>query len=436
MRKREKGDPVYKPRGDADILKEGKMRKISLFCVLTIVLWFLPASLEAEKFVYKHQTGDRYRLLSTVHEEVYIDRQLSHRSEILNRIAVEVRESRNPRVSLGGEASGKAGHSAVFQVAERTQGLAAGRSFQWSREYESEFERDAQGYITIDSKYYMPVVRNVPVFPDRDLKPGDTWTAEGHEAHDFRDSFGIAEPYRIPFTAEYTFLGNRVWRGKNYPAFSVSYRIFAHPEAVPGRTWPQRVMGASDQIIYWDMNAGQAAAYTESFRMIFDLSSGHTVEYRGTAEAELLDSPDMDKDELVKEITENIDRLGIADATVRAADEGIIISLENIQFEAESAELSRNEQQKLDKIGEILNKYSGRDILVGGHTALSGTPEGRLELSRERAAAVAEYLIGKKVRDPDRIVVRGYGAERPLADNGTEEGMRRNRRVEITILEN
>jgi len=40
------------------------------------------------------------------------------------------------------------------------------------------------------------------------------------------------------------------------------------------------------------------------------------------------------------------------------------------------------------------------------------------------------------VRTADRVVIRGYGAERPIADNSTEEGMRRNRRVEITILEN
>jgi outer membrane protein OmpA-like peptidoglycan-associated protein len=49
---------------------------------------------------------------------------------------------------------------------------------------------------------------------------------------------------------------------------------------------------------------------------------------------------------------------------------------------------------------------------------------------------VADYLIGKKVRGPERIVVRGYGAEQPLGDNATEEGRRKNRRVEITILEN
>jgi outer membrane protein OmpA-like peptidoglycan-associated protein len=59
-----------------------------------------------------------------------------------------------------------------------------------------------------------------------------------------------------------------------------------------------------------------------------------------------------------------------------------------------------------------------------------------MELSRERAAAAADYLIEKKIRPADRVIVRGYGADSPLGDNSTEEGMRRNRRVEIIILEN
>jgi outer membrane protein OmpA-like peptidoglycan-associated protein len=91
---------------------------------------------------------------------------------------------------------------------------------------------------------------------------------------------------------------------------------------------------------------------------------------------------------------------------------------------------------KLDKIGEILLKYPNRDILVRGHTALAGTPTARERLFRERAAVVADYLIGKGVRGADRVVVQGFGAGRPVADNATEEGMSRNRRVEITILEN
>ena len=95
-----------------------------------------------------------------------------------------------------------------------------------------------------------------------------------------------------------------------------------------------------------------------------------------------------------------------------------------------------SEKDKLDRIGAILKRYSDRDILVTGHTALAGSPGGRQTLSEDRAAAVGSYLISAGVRSKERMVYRGFGAEVPVADNATEEGRRKNRRVEITILEN
>jgi outer membrane protein OmpA-like peptidoglycan-associated protein len=382
----------------------------------------LPAG--AEQFFYKYETGNKYRIVSVVNEDVYINRRFSHRARILNRSAVEI----------GEVTEDSAEYRANFQTAEQV--LEGGGSFQWSREYDSVFRQNKFGRITIDDRYYMPVVRNVPVFPDRDLKEGETWTAEGHETHDFRNSFGIEEPYRIPFEAHYVFLGNRVWKDKSYPSFSVSYRIFYEPRAVSGRVWPRRIMGASDQIVYWDVELGQAVAYDETFRMVFELSNGSTVEYRGRAEAEIIESEIMKKEEVAREIAGEIAKLGIDDASVRIVDEGITISLENIQFRPDSAVLLESEKAKLDKIGEILLMYPGRDILVGGHTALAGTAAGRQRLSLERAAAVSDYLISKNVRGPSHVVVRGYGADRPVADNRTDDGMRKNRRVEITLLEN
>ena len=394
--------------------------------ILCFLGWALVPPCYGEEFFFKHGAGDKYRILSTVHEYVYVDRQLSHRSEILNRIAVTVLEEQN----------GNARHQGVFQTAERSDELAGSQSFQWAREYTSVFNRDRQGHITIDKRYYMPVVRNVPVFPQRDLKAGETWTAEGHEMHDFRDTFGIQDPYRIPFTANYTYLGQRIWRNKEYPAVSVSYRIFYEPPAVSGKLWPLRIMGASDQVLYWDAALGQSRAYEENFRLVIELSNGMTVEYRGTAEAEILASEIMDKGQVADEIKGDLDRLGIEDTSVRIDDAGVTLSLENIQFDADSAVLLPTEKAKLDKIGEILRRYPNRDILIGGHTALAGTAAGRMRLSQQRAAAVADYLIGNKVRTAERIVTRGFGAERPLAENATEAGKRINRRVEITILEN
>jgi outer membrane protein OmpA-like peptidoglycan-associated protein len=329
-------------------------------------------------------------------------------------------------------------HKAVFQTSERSRESAVqtGGSFQWAREYESEFERDPLGRITIDRRYFMPVVRDVPVFPGRELQPGDRWNNEGHEMHDFRDSFGIAEPYRIPFTAYYTYLGEREWKGNTYPAFSVHYEIRSSPARVRGRIWPTRIQADSDQTVFWDLNLGQAVAYTETFNYLFEFSNRAVIEYKGKAEAEIIESERMDKEKIAEEIAEEILHLDIPNVTVRVAEEGIIISLDDIQFRPDSAEMLPGEREKLDIIVEILHRYQDRDILVGGHTALAGTAEERLQLSVERASVVAEYLIEQNARTPDRVVVRGYGAERPLADNNTDEGRRKNRRVEITILEN
>jgi outer membrane protein OmpA-like peptidoglycan-associated protein len=405
-------------------------RRRALF-ILFAVFIFCIIPLGAENFQYKHHAGDMYRILSTVHQDVYFDQRLTHKSEILNRIAVEVTH----------ESGGKGTHKVIFQTSERTvsadrRSPGTGRSFQWSKEYESEFERDHLGRMNIDRKYFMPVVRDVPVFSGRDIQPGEKWSHEGHEMHDFRDNFGILEPYRIPFTAHYEYLGNRIWKGKTYAAFSVSYRVQSQPPAVRGRIWPKRISGASDQIGYWDSESGQAVAYHEEFRYVLELSNDRTVEFRGRAEAEIIESVRMNREKIAEEIIEEIQRLDIADVTVRVVDEGITISLDDIQFRADTAIMLPGEREKLDKIAEILLRYQERDILVGGHTALAGTAEGRQRLSEERAAVVANYLIERRVRPSERVVVRGYGAERPVADNRTEEGRRKNRRVEITLLEN
>ena len=399
-------------------------QNVHRFFVLSVIFLLCLSSINAEDFQYKYNEGDMYRILSTVSEDVYIDYQLSHKVEILNRIAVEVMQV----------SEGKGKHKAVFQTSERD--LGGDGSYQWAREYESEFERDRLGRMNIDKQYYMPVVRDVPVFSGRDIKPGEKWSCDGHEVHDFRDNFGIKDPYQIPFSANYVYLGNRTWKGKTYPAFSVSYRIQSEPLAVSGLIWPKRILGASDQTVYWDSDMGQAAAYSEEFRYVFEFSNGRTVEYRGRAEAEIIESISMDREKIVEEIGREIQRMDIPDVTVRAVDEGITISLDNIQFQPDTAVMLPGEREKLDKIVDILLRYRERDILVGGHTALAGTAEGRMKLSVERAAVVADYLITRKARTPDRVVVRGYGAEKPLADNGTEEGMRKNRRVEITLLEN
>jgi outer membrane protein OmpA-like peptidoglycan-associated protein len=138
---------------------------------------------------------------------------------------------------------------------------------------------------------------------------------------------------------------------------------------------------------------------------------------------------------LAEEIRTEIAVRGVADTSVRVADEGVIIALSNIQFLPDSAELTEPERIKIMKVAVILSGYPGRPILVGGHTALAGNAAGRQQVSRERAQAVADFLEFLGCRKAEEMTVEGYGADRPLADNSTAEGQSLNRRVEITILD-
>jgi outer membrane protein OmpA-like peptidoglycan-associated protein len=138
---------------------------------------------------------------------------------------------------------------------------------------------------------------------------------------------------------------------------------------------------------------------------------------------------------LVDEINTQLEILEVSDVSARLTDEGVTISLSNIQFLANSAELPERERQALREIALILNAIPARKILVTGHTALAGTEGDRLRTSFDRAQAVAIYLIALGVRNANEITVQGYGSLRPVADNNTPEGMALNRRVEITILE-
>jgi outer membrane protein OmpA-like peptidoglycan-associated protein len=140
-------------------------------------------------------------------------------------------------------------------------------------------------------------------------------------------------------------------------------------------------------------------------------------------------------EDLATRIKAILQRRNIADVTAEATDEGVMIRLSDIQFLPDSAELAESEKVKLQEIADILKSIPEIKIQVAGHTALAGSPEGRLEVSRERAQAVASYLVSLGVLKDSDITVVAYGSDVPIADNATAGGMAANRRVEIIIQE-
>ena len=105
-----------------------------------------------------------------------------------------------------------------------------------------------------------------------------------------------------------------------------------------------------------------------------------------------------------------------------------------VEFEDNSAELTAKGTELLDEVFAAISQFPTVPIEIAGHTDDRGTPEYNLELSRQRALSVLSYLVGLGA-DEARFVVIAYGESSPIADNSTEEGRARNRRIEFTALE-
>lgn len=123
-----------------------------------------------------------------------------------------------------------------------------------------------------------------------------------------------------------------------------------------------------------------------------------------------------------------------APISVDNTEAGIRLTIQNLQFKADSAELLPGEEKRLDQIAEILRLAEGAQFLIEGHTASTGYEAGEMKLSKERADSIAAALSTRGIGS-ERFICKGSGGKKPIASNDTAEGKALNRRVEITILE-
>lgn len=113
---------------------------------------------------------------------------------------------------------------------------------------------------------------------------------------------------------------------------------------------------------------------------------------------------------------------------------GIRLTMQNLNFKPDSSELLPGENERLDQIAQVLKEVPDQMFLVEGHTASVGYEKGEMKLSVERANSVANALIQRGIQR-EKFICKGSGGTKPIADNSTQEGKAKNRRVEITILE-
>jgi outer membrane protein OmpA-like peptidoglycan-associated protein len=131
--------------------------------------------------------------------------------------------------------------------------------------------------------------------------------------------------------------------------------------------------------------------------------------------------------------------LYIDDVSVKEVKDTLIIEpdkaliLKNIVFTTGSADLLSQSIPELEKLQNYLLMHSETKLEISGHTDNTGKEENNRALSQKRAEAVVKYLVGKGIKER-RLSAKGFGEEKPISSNETEEGKSKNRRVEVKII--
>jgi outer membrane protein OmpA-like peptidoglycan-associated protein len=112
-----------------------------------------------------------------------------------------------------------------------------------------------------------------------------------------------------------------------------------------------------------------------------------------------------------------------------------MIRLHNVNFDTDKATIKPESYAVLNEVGEILTRWPELKIEIGGHADWRGSDAYNLRLSQARSASVLAYLREKfPALKADQYTAVGYGERVPIADNKTELGMAKNRRVEFKVL--
>lgn len=135
---------------------------------------------------------------------------------------------------------------------------------------------------------------------------------------------------------------------------------------------------------------------------------------------------EMDKPSDIKTSKQLIVRL-------KPVKDGSSMALNNIFFDTNSAELKPESKTELNKLVSFIKANAIVKLEIGGHTDNVGDDKANMLLSDKRAKSVCDYLITSGI-EASRLVSKGYGETKPVAENSTDEGKAKNRRTEITIL--
>ena len=126
---------------------------------------------------------------------------------------------------------------------------------------------------------------------------------------------------------------------------------------------------------------------------------------------------------------------GTGVAVTQTADNQLKLSIpSDISFDSGRSDIKPNLQPILNQFAQGLNNQPNTEVRIVGHTDSTGSDAINNPLSVNRAASARDYLVSRGV-DARRIQIDGRGSREPIADNATDAGRAKNRRIEIYLAE-
>jgi len=337
--------------------------------------------------------------------------------------------------------------------------------------------------ITTDGNYQMkedhgfPELRGFPSFPLQAIVPGEKWTARFSRAI---DPFNEGRPVLMPLIAEYQYRGEEHYKGMPvYRVFAKYATRFKATSSTNSGSFTE-AFGTHEADILIRRDDGLPLMIRDRLDETFRKPDGSSIRFRGFTLTFAEGRPPIDHGKVIASIkstvqvdaetppfTETVSippsdgepvRTGIEsppispettpDFELALYDEsgkplavsleetsvGVKLTVRDLRFVADSDAILPEERGRLDIIARALRDIPEKTFLVEGHTAAVGKPAGELELSIQRAKRVVDELTTRGIT-ADRFIYKGWGGARPLADNATDFGRSKNRRVEITILD-
>jgi len=125
--------------------------------------------------------------------------------------------------------------------------------------------------------------------------------------------------------------------------------------------------------------------------------------------------------------------LELSEFKARETERGLVLTLGDVLFEYDRAELKSGALRNLYPLVTFLRENPGRNVLIEGHTDSIGSDSYNIDLSQRRADAVRSFLLQNGL-GPERMTIQGYGESYPVASNDSDAGRQQNRRVELVVL--